>query len=99
MGAGEPNAVIPLPSSYITPLPQDPTVYYIAPNPYYGPGQLESNGFNQPYNWVNNDWVLNPEYNPALPTNWGNIPFILDKFIKSLQVVTTTKEGVLLHEQ
>ena len=99
MGAGEPGAIIPPPSGYITPLPQDPLIYYIAPNPTYDPEQPESNGFNQPYNWVNNGWVINPGYDPDLPTNWGNIPFILDKFVKSLQVVTTTKEGVKLHEQ
>lgn len=83
LGANEPGSQIPAPEDYVTPLTDN---WYIGINPDYDPQEPISNGFNQPYNWVNGEWVLNPDYDPQIGTVWGNIPFIILPFIKSLKL-------------
>lgn len=92
-GEGEPNSVIPNPNDYITPLPNDPDNYYVRPNPNYDPNSPITNGTNQPYIYDPNTgtWTINPNYNPCLPTTWGNLPFILSKFIKSVSIIVKDK--------
>jgi hypothetical protein len=82
-GANEPGAVIPNPSDYVTPLND---AYYIGVNPGFNPNEPISNGFNQPYLYGPNGWVINPDYDPNLETVWGNLPFILSLFIKTLTI-------------
>ncbi len=87
-GAGEPNALLPTPIDYITPLPNAPNEYYLVTNPTYDKDSPITNGSNQPYDYnpADGTWAINPGYDPSKPTEWGNLPFILQSFIKDLQI-------------
>ena len=96
VGAGEPDIYIPNPLDLVTPLDDE---FYIKINPNFETCSLTQpigNGTNQPYNWINNTWVKNSAYNRKLPTVWGCLPFILERFIKSFEVSVQTPKSQLL---
>lgn len=93
VGANEPDIYIPAPLDYVTPFND---TYYIAVNPGYNPSEPITNGFNQPYNFINGQWVLNPDYNPNLETVYGNLPFLLLLFIKPIRISVSTKQNLSL---
>jgi hypothetical protein len=61
---GEPNSTIPAPVDYVTPID---TQYYSGVNPIYIITNVITNG-NTTYIWDGANWILNPNYNPNLPT-------------------------------
>lgn len=92
-GANEPNVLIPNTADYVTPFDKD---RYTSINPDYDPSKPLTNGFNQPYTFVNGQWVINPDYDSNKDTVWGNLPFILLLFIKSLNIAVSNQDSQLL---
>ena len=92
-GANEPNVLVPNPSDYVTPFN---TEYYIGINPNYDLTKPLTNGFNQPHLYLNGQWGLNPGHSALKPTVWGNLPFILLRFINQLDISVSTQQSELL---
>jgi hypothetical protein len=92
-GANELDVLVPNPTDYVTPFNKD---FYTGVNSDYDPSKPLSNGFNQPYIWVDGQWVINPDYDPNKETIWGNLPFILLQFIKRIDISVSTQQSELL---
>jgi hypothetical protein len=87
LGANEPGSYIPSPEDYITPLTDD---WYVGVNSNYDPNLPASGAFNQPYVWIDGEWIINPDYDPLQKTVWGNQPFVLIAFIKQIKIEVKT---------
>ena len=82
-GANEPDSILRDPIDYVSPID---CYWYTTPNNDFDSNLPLSNGENQPWLWIDNQWATNHNYNPNLPTIWGNIPFLAMRFITDLQV-------------
>lgn len=84
-GAGEPGSLIPYPTDYLNGVDD---IWYVAPNESFIQLNPIINGTNQPYFYdlLSGMWIKNPSYDQSKPTVWGNLPFILLRYVKSFIV-------------